>query len=170
MIAALDIGTTKISCFIARVEQDRASGEMRPRILGVGNHEARGVRAGVVVDMQEAERSIRAAVEMAERMARETVRKVVVNLSCGHPVSHVVGADITIPGPDVREQDVKKVLHQARSRNRDAEGEVIHAIPIGYSLDGNKGIPQVKEAYQMNGQMGVGDRDSKVTQVTTKRV
>jgi len=153
IIAALDIGSSQVSCFIARVEHDRAVPAPRPRILGVGNHESRGVKAGAIVDMAQAERSIRAAVEMAERMARETVRKVVVNLSCGGPASHLVGAEISVQGPEVREQDMKKLLHQARGRNRNreadgaAESEVIHAIPTGYSLDGYNGIADPRGMY-----------------------
>ncbi|HEX4889824.1 MAG TPA: cell division protein FtsA [Alphaproteobacteria bacterium] len=140
IIAGLDIGSSQVSCFIARIESDRAGPGPRPRILGVGHHESRGVKSGAIVNMAEAERSIRAAVEMAERMARETVRKVIVNLSCGQPSSHMINAEITVPTPEVREQDVKKVLRQGQGQVIDLEGEIIHAIPIGYSLDGHKGI------------------------------
>lgn len=148
IITGLDIGSSQVSCFIARAENDRASHSLRPRILGVGNHESRGVRAGVIVNLAEAERAIRAAVEMAERMARETVRRVVVNLSCGHPVSQSAGAVISLPGPEVREQDMRKVLQQAQTRNANRDGEeVVHAIPVGYSLDGHKGITDPHGMY-----------------------
>ncbi len=149
IIVGLDIGSSHVSCFIARVETERSANSPRPRILGVGNHEARGVKAGVIVNMAEAERSIRAAVEMAERMARETVRKVVVNLSCGRPTSHVTSVEVPVQGPEVREQDMKKVLHMARTRGgvRDNECEVIHAIPVGYSLDGHNGITDPRGMY-----------------------
>ena len=140
LISVLDIGTTKVSCFVARVEQERNRGGLRPRIIGVGSHAARGVRAGSIVNMAEAESSIRAAVDMAERMAGATVHRVTVNISCGQPESHMARAEVTLSGPEVREFDVKKVLRQARQRNRDPEGHVIHAIPVGYALDGNKGI------------------------------
>ncbi|MFP5469135.1 MAG: cell division protein FtsA, partial [Alphaproteobacteria bacterium] len=140
IIAGLDIGTSQVSCFIARIESDRSGQMPRPRILGVGHHESKGVKTGAIVNMADAERSINAAVEMAERMARETVRKVIVNLSCGQPTSHMIGSEITVPTPEVREQDVKKVLRQGQMQVSDLEGELIHAIPIGYSLDGHKGI------------------------------
>lgn len=140
VIAGLDIGTSQISCLIARVESDRASHAQRPRILGVGHHESKGVKAGAIVNMADAERSIRAAVDMAERMARETVRKVIVNLSCGQPTSYMIASEIAVPTPEVREHDIKKVLRQGQMRVSDLEGELIHAIPIGYSLDGHKGI------------------------------
>lgn len=140
IVAGLDIGTSQISCFIARIESDRSGHEPRPRILGVGHHESRGVKAGAIVNMADAERSIGVAVDMAERMARETVRKVIVNLSCGAPASHMISSEVAVPTPEVRAQDVKKVLRQGQMRVSDLEGELIHAIPIGYSLDGHKGI------------------------------
>ncbi|HAK64060.1 MAG TPA: cell division protein FtsA [Alphaproteobacteria bacterium] len=140
IIAGLDIGSSQVSCFIARFDPGRAGHDPQPRILGVGHHESRGVKSGAIVNMADAERSIRAAVDMAERMARETVRKVIVNLSCGQPASHLAGTEITIPTPEVRDQDVKKVLRQSQMRVHDVEGELIHAIPVGYSLDGHKGI------------------------------
>lgn len=140
VIAGLDIGTSQVSCFIARVETDRSAHTARPRILGVGHHESRGVKSGAIVNMADAENSIRAAVEMAERMARETVRKVIVNLSCGKPTSHMIGAEIAVHTPEVRDQDVKKVLRQGQMRVSDLDGGLIHAIPIGYSLDGHQGI------------------------------
>lgn len=147
IIAGLDIGTSQVSCFIARIESDRSSYAPRPRILGVGHHESKGVKSGAIVNMADAERSISAAVEMAERMARETVRKVIVNLGCGQPTSHMIVSEITVPTPEVREQDVKKVLRLGQMQVNDLEGELIHAIPIGYSLDGHKGISDPRGMY-----------------------
>ncbi len=78
MIAALDVGTSKVCCFIAHVEDGGAL-----RIAGIGFHEARGLRAGAVVDMEAAEESILAAVHHAEQMADETIREVTLSLSSG---------------------------------------------------------------------------------------
>ncbi len=62
-IAALDIGTSKICCFIATV------GEGKPQVIGIGHQVSKGLKSGTVVDMEETETSIRAAVDTAERMA-----------------------------------------------------------------------------------------------------
>ena len=70
-IAALDVGTTKVCCFIAHLDDD---GNLR--IAGIGFHASRGLRAGAVVDMDAAEESILAAVHHAEQMADETIREV----------------------------------------------------------------------------------------------
>ncbi|MBM3570864.1 MAG: cell division protein FtsA, partial [Alphaproteobacteria bacterium] len=72
VFAALDIGTTKVVCFIARSD-DR--GELR--VEGIGHQVSRGVKGGTIVDMDEAEASILNAVHAAEKMANETIREVV---------------------------------------------------------------------------------------------
>jgi len=72
----LDIGTSKIVCVIGRVESDFSM-----RVLGFGWQKGRGVRAGGVTDIEEAERAIRAAVGQAEEMAGTRLRQVTVNLS-----------------------------------------------------------------------------------------
>ena len=79
--AALDVGTTKVCCFIARLGEDG-----RPRVVGIGHQLARGLRGGAIVDMEAAEASILAAVHAAEQMAGETLRDVTVNVAgAGEP-------------------------------------------------------------------------------------
>ena len=82
VFGVLDIGSTKVVCLIARIESDGT-----PRALGFGWQKSRGIKAGSVVDMEEAERSIRAAVASAEEMADTLLKGVIVNLSCGQPES-----------------------------------------------------------------------------------
>ena len=81
--AALDVGSSKVACFIAKTDQT-ISGP-RPRVVGVGHQSSRGVRAGAVVDMDSAADAIRTAVEQAERMAGLAVNSVTVTLSAGQP-------------------------------------------------------------------------------------
>ena len=90
LVAALDVGTSKVCCFIARVGDDRAL-----KIVGIGYQLSRGIKGGAVVDMEETEVSIRAAVDAAERMAGVPVEQVYVNLSAGEPASG--GGSISIP-------------------------------------------------------------------------
>ena len=76
LVAALDIGTTKACCLIARA----GDGE---RVVGIGHHASQGVRHGTLVDLDAAEATIRTTVEAAERMAGDNIRGVVVNVSTG---------------------------------------------------------------------------------------
>ena len=76
------IGSTKIACLIGRAEADG-----RLRALGFGWQKSRGIKSGGIVDLDEAERAIRAAVGTAEDMADLRLKSVYVNLSCGQPES-----------------------------------------------------------------------------------
>ena len=89
LIAALDVGTTKMCCFIARAE-----GNESERIVGIGHQISRGIRCGAVVDMDEAEAAIRSTVETAEHMAGANIRQVVVNLSGHQQVSRLFAYEI----------------------------------------------------------------------------
>lgn len=144
VIAALDVGTTKICCLIARVVSVRkpnAAGKAQQlQVIGMGHQLARGIKNGAVVDMDEAERAIRAAVDAAERMADVTVESVFVNVSGGRPACRGFGAELAIHGRAVTSSDMAQVLHLAGSRV-DADGRtVLHSTPIGYALDGTGGI------------------------------
>ncbi|HYM30565.1 MAG TPA: cell division protein FtsA [Candidatus Cybelea sp.] len=133
-IAGLDVGTTKVCCFVARIDGGGV------RVVGIGHQVSRGMRSGAVVDMEAVEASIRAAVDTAERMAGETVREAYVGFSGGQPASHTVGVEVAIAGHQVGESDVSRVLDQGRSRNEPGERQVVHAIPVGYTIDGSRGI------------------------------
>jgi cell division protein FtsA len=136
LIAALDVGTTKVCCFIARLESTG-----HPRVIGIGHQVSKGMRAGSVVDMEATELSIRAAVEAAERMAGEQIREVFVNLSAGLPDSHTFGVEVSIAGHEVGDHDIRRVLDLGRSRgDTPVDREIVHAIPVGYTIDGSRGI------------------------------
>jgi len=134
-IATLDVGTTKVACFIARAADDGAL-----KVLGIGHHWSRGIRNGAVVDMEGAEASIRAAVEAAEQMADERVQGVVVNLSGGQPASTAVTVEVSIHGHEIGESDIRRILDLARDHTATEDRELIHAIPVGYTVDGNDGV------------------------------
>jgi len=142
VVAALDVGSTKVCCFIARLED-----QGNVRVVGVGHQLAAGVRAGAIIDMEAAETSIGAAVHAAEQMAGETIRDVVVNVSGGYPVSHTFNAEVSVPGQEVTDSDVRRALAHARALQVGAESTLIHALPVGFSLDGNRGIRDPKGMY-----------------------
>src|SRR3954462_11832649 len=84
-VSVLDVGSSKVCCFIARL-RPRDGEALRRRgfaveVLGFASTRSRGIKSGVVIDLQEAEQSIRLAVDGAERMAEMTVESLIVNLS-----------------------------------------------------------------------------------------
>jgi len=99
-IAALDVGSSKICCFIAVDD-----GEGVLRVVGIGHQVSRGVRSGAVVDMDEAEATIRSVVHAAEAMAGETVERVLLNLSGGYPAAHTLSVQVAIDGHEINEAD-----------------------------------------------------------------
>jgi cell division protein FtsA len=131
----LDIGSTKIACLIGRAESDG-----RLRALGFGWQKGRGVKSGGIVDLDEAERAIRAAVGAAEDMADMRLKSVYVNLSCGQPESRLFNVQWPVDGRAVTAEDVKRVVKEARSRAMADGRETIHALPLSFSTDETPGV------------------------------
>ncbi len=145
IVSVLDVGTSKIVCVIARLTP-RPSGGVLPgrthaiEVLGFGFQRSRGIKAGAVVDLEQAEQAIRLAVDCAERMAGLTVESLIVSLSCGRLGSETFSAGFDLAGREVSEADIQRVL-DAGSQHTARDGRsVVHALPIGYALDGNRGI------------------------------
>ena len=134
-IAALDIGSSKICCLIARADDPAAI-----KVIGFGHTSSQGVRAGAIVNIEDAEAAIANAVHAAEQMAGVNAHDVFVNVSGGRPTSLTLGVEVAILDQEVSEVDLRRALAQGRAQHRIPENEVIHAIPVSYSLDGNRGI------------------------------
>lgn len=159
LITALDIGTSKTVCFIARVVDGA-----KPEIIGIGHQVSKGMRHGNIVDMDQLEMSILNAVHGAEKMANETIRDLTVNITSGHIVSRCFEMETEITGHEVTEHDVRRAVEQGRDNffklnTNDAttnrwspkrvEHELLHTVPISYTIDGNHGI---RDPHGMHGQ------------------
>ena len=131
----LDIGTTKIVCVIARMESD-----FTLRVLGFGWQKGRGVRGGGIMDIEDAERAIRAAVGQAEEEAGTRLSKVTVNLSAGQPESRLFNVQWPVGGRAVTEQDIRKVLGEGRARAAIENRSIIHALPLAFAADDAQGV------------------------------
>lgn len=150
LIAALDVGTTKVCCFIARVADDGSI-----KIVGIGHQVSKGMRAGLVVDMESAETQVRQAVEAAEDMAGERVGGVILGFCAGQPMSRHVDIDVSVAGHEVNDSDIRRMLEHARQQPAEShEREVVHCIPLGYRLDGSEGIRDPRGMY--GEKLGVG--------------
>ncbi len=135
LIAALDIGSSKVCCLIAVAENDAP-----PRVIGIGHQVSNGVRNGMIIDMDAATQAVVGAVHAAEQMAGETVDSVVVALTGAPPVSSVVEAEAAIAGEQITDHDVRHVLAQGRGMAAQDEHTLLHAIPLTYGIDGQFGI------------------------------
>ena len=145
LVAALDIGTSKIACIIARLRPHPPQ-QMLPRrshaieVIGFGHTRARGTKAGGVVNLAEAEGSIRHAVDAAERMAGLEIESVVLSISAGRLGSALFAAEIDIAGAAVSAGDIARVLAAGRRQSLRDGRAVLHALPVSYSIDGANGV------------------------------
>ena len=145
LVAALDVGTSKIVCMIARLEPHPPKEVLRRRshgveILGLGHVEARGVKGGSIVDIHEAEVAIRRAVDLAPQAASMQLDAGAVSVSAGRLASETFHASVDIAGPKVSNHDIARVL-SAGSRHSARDGRVVlHSLPISFSLDGTHGV------------------------------
>jgi cell division protein FtsA len=135
MIAALDVGTTKVSCFIAHLHGDDGI-----RIAGVGHHAAAGMRTGAITDMDAAEGAILTAVGAAEQRAGERITSVVINIAGGSLASETLGVEIALAGREVVEADLRRALSQGNGQEQPADRSLIHCIPVAYTIDATRGI------------------------------
>lgn len=135
IVAGLDIGTSKVCCAVARIEP---SGELR--VLGFGFYGSRGLRGGMIVDMEAMQNAVAHAVHNAEEMAQETIDEVYVSVSPALCQSKSVRVDLPISAHPVDDDDIKKVIQQAVASLQKEKALVIHNIPLNYDIDGVSGI------------------------------
>jgi cell division protein FtsA len=145
LVAALDIGSSKVACLIARLRPHGPQQVLTRRshsieVVGFGHTGARGMKAGAVINLAQAEEAIRQAVDSAERMAAVEIDSVVLSISSGRLAGELFAADVDIIGSGVSEGDIARVL-AAGSRHSQRDGRaVLHSLPVGYSIDGADGI------------------------------
>ena len=145
LVAVLDIGSTKMCCVIARLTPRAEGKALRGRshaieVIGFGYGPSAGIKSGVITDLDKAEQAIRSVVGMAERAAGLTVESVIVNVTAGRLGSETFSATVSLDGHEVETADLARVLRAVNERSVAAERSIIHALPIGYALDGQRGI------------------------------
>ena len=146
IIAALDIGSTKISCFIAEVQPPKTRVSVDPRqlikVIGIGQTASRGIRFGTVVDVNAAECAIRVAVDAAERMAQTSISDVMVSVSGGKPASTCFSGRVRTQTGVVGPRDVDFAISQALAKIEIGKRTILHLSPINHVLDGVSNVVQ----------------------------
>src|SRR5215831_3776188 len=134
IVVGLDIGTTKVSAVVGEVDADGIT------ILGVGNVPCRGLRKGVVSNIDWTVRSIAEAIEAAQTMAGVEIRTVYAGISGSHVRSQPSDGVAAIAGGEVTRGDVERVLEGARAIPIDADRQILHVLPREYTVDSQDGI------------------------------
>jgi cell division protein FtsA len=145
LVAALDIGTSKIACLIGRLKPLPSQDVPRLRshsvdVIGFGHTVARGMKAGGVVDLAEAESAVRQCADLAERSAKMQLDSVVVAISSGRPASERMSASIDVAGAAIGERDIARVLTASSQYSARSGRAILHSLPIGYVVDQAAGI------------------------------
>ena len=134
IIVGLDVGTTKISAIVGEINDNGVE------IIGIGTQPSRGMRKGVVINIDATVESIRKAVEEAELMAGTQITSVY----CAIAGSHIRGFNshgiVAVKNREVQESDVKRVLDAARAVAIPMDREVLHVLPQEYIVDEQDGI------------------------------
>lgn len=143
MIVGLDIGTSKIVAIVAEVNEDNEL-----EIIGVGTHPSRGLKKGVVVNIESTVQSIQRAVEEAELMAGCQIHSVYAGIAGSHVKSMNSHGIVAIKDGEVQETDVERVIDAARALAIPADQKVLHVLPQEFIIDQQEGI---REPIGMSG-------------------
>lgn len=141
IIAAIDVGSSKIACLVGHVVDDHGHVE----VIGVGHHASKGTKNGGITDMAEVEDVIRKSVNAAENMAARDMdgyplRDVVVNIPPIYARTDHVHIDVDMMGHEVTEKDIKRAIHKGQKKHKREDWDIIHSIPVAYQLDGHSGV------------------------------
>ena len=136
MVGVVDIGTAKVCCLIAAPDMAGV-----PMLVGLGHQRSMGVKSGMVVDADDAERAVRAAVGQAERMAGATLDKVVLSVSCGRLRSNAFKARAQVEGAVVKPGDIDRVIAGGEAFvERNSGRMLVQLTRSDWQLDGAKGV------------------------------
>ena len=135
IVAGLDIGSSKVACFIAELDEF-----FTPRIIGYGQYASSGMKRGMIVDMDRTETAIRESVNQAEDMAGVEITGVLVGLGGVHLRSHMTDGLVVLNNHEITDADIHKVIDVARARQLEGDRQVIHAQPTRYLLDNQADI------------------------------
>src|SRR5512141_511506 len=142
IIVGLDVGTTKISAIVGEVNDNGVE------IIGIGLQPSRGLRKGVVINIDATVSSIRKAVEEAELMAGCEISAVYAGIAGGHIRGFNAQGVVAVKDKEVRQGDIERVLDAARAINIPQDREILHVLPQEYIIDEQDGI---REPLGMSG-------------------
>ncbi len=143
MIVGLDIGTSKVAAIVGEMRED---GEID--VIGIGSHPSRGLKKGVVVNLEATVQSIQRAVEEAELMAGCRINSVYAGIAGSHISSMNSHGIVAIKEKEVSQSDVDRVIDSARAVAIPADQKILHILPQEFVIDRQEGI---KEPIGMSG-------------------
>ena len=143
MIVGLDIGTSKVAAIVGEMKDD---GEIE--VIGIGSQPSRGLKKGVVVNLEATVQSIQRAIEEAELMAGCRIHSVYAGIAGNHISSMNSHGIVAIKEKEVTQSDVDRVIDSARAVAIPADQKILHILPQEFVIDRQEGI---KEPIGMSG-------------------
>ena len=143
LIVGLDIGTSKIVAIVAQM-----LGDGRYEIVGLGQHDSRGLKKGVVVNIESTVASIQRALEEAELMADCKIKTVYTGIAGSHIRSFNSSGMVAIKDKEVTEADMARVIETAKAVNIPTDQQIVHVLPQEFIIDGQEDI---REPIGMSG-------------------
>ena len=143
MIVGLDIGTSKVVAIVGEVREDGTL-----EVIGLGSHPSRGLKKGVVVNIESTVHSIQRAVEEAELMAGCQIDSVYAGIAGSHIRSLNSHGIVAIRDKEVTPADIERVLDAAQAMAIPADQKILHILPQEYVIDHQEGV---KEPLGMSG-------------------
>ncbi|AFJ02033.1 Cell division protein FtsA [Methylophaga frappieri] len=148
LIVGLDIGTSKVVAIVAAPIPDAGPSESQLEIIGIGSHPARGMKKGVVVNIESTVQSIQRAVEEAELMAGCQIHSVFAGIAGSHIRSLNSHGTVAIRDKEVTQGDLDRVLDAARAVHFPGDQQLLHVLPQEFIIDNQEGI---REPIGMSG-------------------
>jgi len=135
LLVGLDIGTSKVVAIVGEIKSDGAL-----EIIGIGSHPSRGLKKGVVVNIESTVQSIQRAVEEAELMAGCEIHSVYAGIAGSHVRSLNSHGIVAIKDKEVGPGDVERVIDAAKAVAIPADQKILHVLPQEYIIDAQEGI------------------------------
>ena len=148
LIVGLDIGTSKVVAIVAAPILDAGPSENALEIIGIGSHPARGMKKGVVVNIESTVQSIQRAVEEAELMAGCQIHSVYAGIAGSHIRSLNSHGTVAIRDKEVTQGDIERAVDAAKAVHFPGDQQLLHVMPQEYIIDNQEGI---REPIGMSG-------------------
>lgn len=135
LIVGLDIGTSKVVALVGEVGADGSV-----EVIGIGSQPSRGLKRGMVVDIESTVQSIQRAVEEAELMAGCEIRSVYAGIAGSHVRSLNSHGVVAIRDKEVQQSDIEHVIDAAKAVAIPADQKILHVLPQEFIIDGQEGV------------------------------
>lgn len=134
-VVSVDVGTSKVTVVVAQREEDGRVG-----ILGIGSTQSRGVRKGIIIELEQAVGAINEALKQASSLAGVPIQSAYVALSGAHIRTQSSSAQIQLRSAEVHIADTNRLMEEAGDIVVSEDREVLHILSQGFALDGTDGI------------------------------